>query len=388
MKNKTNQNKYNRIINNLDKYRVQDFTFSSGRILGSMCTQPHPIAKKAYMKFLETNLGDPELFPGSKKIEEEYLSFVLNLLNAPKEASGIIGSGGTESNITAIWLAKKLSGKNEVIIPSTAHFSFEKIASIMDIKLIPVPLTKDYHIDVSKVKKKISKNTAAVVGIAGSTELGTIDPIDDLSKICENENVFLHVDAAFGGYVIPFLKKLGFNVSDFDFKLPGVKSITIDAHKMGYSAIPLGSLIIKDKKWLDKISVKTPYISSNKQAGILATRSCAPVAAAYAVSKYLGIEGYTKLVEKCMKNTYYAQKKIEKLGLKLVVDPTMNVLAVKLENPLKVVNKLTDQGWKVNTMDRFSAIRIVVMPHVTKKVIDEFIPVFKKVCAKSGEKVS
>ena len=382
------QKNYNEIIKDLDKYRSQDFTFSSGHILGSMCTQPHPIAKKAYMKFLETNLGDPELFPGSKKIEEEYLKFVLNLLNAPKKATGIIGSGGTESNITAIWLAKKLSGKKEVIIPKNAHFSFDKIASIMDVKLIPIPLTKNYYMDVSKAKKNISKNTAAIVGIAGSTELGTIDPIAELSEICNDENIFLHVDAAFGGYVIPFMKKLGYKVSDFDFKLPGVKSITIDAHKMGYSAIPLGSLIIKDKTWLDKISVETPYISSNKQAGILATRSCAPVAAAYAVSKYLGVEGYTKIVQRCMKNTFYAKNKLEKFGLSLVVDPTMNILAVSLKTPSKVVNKLTDEGWKVNKMQRLGAVRIVVMPHVTKKVIDEFIPVFRKVCIKCGEKVS
>jgi tyrosine decarboxylase/aspartate 1-decarboxylase len=388
MKNDKKQNKYNKIIKNLEKYRLQDFTFSSGRILGSMCTQPHPIAKKAYMKFLETNLGDPELFPGSKEIEAKYLSFISKLLNAPKNATGVVGSGGTESNISAIWLAKKISGKKEVIIPSNAHFSFEKIASLMDVKLIQIPLTKNYFIDVSKAKKKIGKNTAAVVGIAGSTELGTIDPIPELSDLCADENVFLHVDAAFGGYIIPFLKKLDYNVFDFDFKLPGVSSITIDAHKMGYSAIPIGTLVIRYKKLLDEISVETPYISSKKQAGILATRSCAPVAAAYAVAEYLGIEGYTKLVKRCMNVTEYAKEKIEEIGLDLLINPTMNVLAVKIKNPLKVAKKLTNHGWKVNKMERLGTIRIVVMPHVTKKVIDEFIPVFRKTCIESGEKVS
>jgi tyrosine decarboxylase/aspartate 1-decarboxylase len=353
-----------------------------------MCTQPHPIAKKAYIKFLETNLGDPELFPGSKEIEGKYLNFLSKLLNAPKNATGIVGSGGTESNISAIWLAKRLSGKKEVIIPNNAHFSFEKIASLMDVKLIPISLTKNYCMDVLKAKKKISNNTAAVVGIAGSTELGTIDPIPELSDLCNDENVFLHVDAAFGGYIIPFLKKLSYNVPDFDFKLSGVSSITIDAHKMGYSAIPLGTLVIRYKKWLDEISVETPYISSKKQAGILATRSCAPVAAAYAVAEYLGVEGYTELVKRCMKVAKYTKEKIEETGLNLLVNPAMNVLAVKVKNPSKVVKKLTSYGWKVNKMERLGAIRIVVMPHVTKKVIDEFIPVFRKVCIESGEKVS
>jgi len=355
MKNNKKQNKYHKIIKDLEKYQSQDFTFSSGRILGSMCTQPHPIAKKAYMKFLETNLGDPYLFPGSKKIEAKYLSFISKLLNAPKNATGVIGSGGTESNISAIWLAKNLSGKKEVIIPKNAHFSFQKIASLMDIKLIPIPLTENYYIDVLKTKKKIGNNTAAIVGIAGSTELGTIDPISDLSDLCIDEKVYLHVDAAFGGYIIPFLRKLGYDVFDFDFKLPAVSSITIDAHKMGRSAIPLGTLFVRNKKWLDEISVETPYISSKKQAGILATRSCAPVAAAYAVAEYLGIEGYTKMVKNCMNIARYTKEKIEEIGLELLIKPTMNVLAVKIKNPLKVEKILTGYGWKVNKMERLGA---------------------------------
>jgi len=379
------KNKHQRILEELQDYREKDFTYSSGHILGSMCTQPHTIAKEVYMKFLETNLGDPELFPGTKEIETKLISFISDLLNAPKTATGLIGSGGTESNITAIWLAKKLTGKKEIVIPESAHFSFEKIASIMDIKLTTIPLNKDYCMNISNIRKKISKNTAAVVGIAGSTELGTIDPIPELSEICKDENIFLHIDAAFGGFVIPFLKELGYQVPDFDFNLKGVSSISIDAHKMGYSAIPLGALIIRNDKWLDKISVETPYISGKKQAGILATRSGGPIAAAYAVAKYLGKEGYKNMVRRCMDTTKYTEKKINDLGLSLVVKPTMNVIGVKLKNPSKVVKKLTDLGWKVNKMDRLSSIRIVLMPHVTKEIIDNFIPNLEKACREVGE---
>ena len=252
-------------------------------------------------------------------------------------------------------------------------------------KLKTASLNKNYTLDILSVKKQINNNTAAIIGIAGSTELGTIDPIPELNELCVDENIFLHIDAAFGGYVLPFMKELGYKISDFDFKLKGVSSLSIDSHKMGWSAIPLGALIIREKKWLDKISVKTPYISSKKQAGILATRSGGPVAAAYAVSKYLGIEGYKNLIKRCMKNTNHTVKKINDIGLDLVTKPTMNVIGIKLKNPGKVVNKLTDIGWKVNKMDRLSAIRIVLMPHVTKDTIDEFIPDLEKVCREVGE---
>lgn len=377
--------KQNEIVSELEKYKKMDFSFSKGNILGSMCTEPHHIAKKAYNIFLESNMGDPELFPGSKKIEEKYISFILKLLNGPKESTCVIGSGGTESNITAIWLAKNLSGKKEIIVPKSAHFSFEKIASLMDIKMKGIDLDSNYRLNVSSLKKAINNDTAAVVGIAGTTELGKIDPIEEISDICKDENVFLHVDAAFGGFVIPFLQKIGYDTSEFDFKIPGVSSITIDAHKMGCAAIPLGMLAIRDKKWLEQISVDTPYISSKVQAGILATRSAGPIAAAYAVCKELGFDGYSKIVEKCMQNMNYAKNKISEMGLSFVVEPTLNVLAVKMKNPKKVLTELTKKGWKVNKMDRYSAIRLVFMPHVTRKIINKFLPDFKEVCIKTGE---
>jgi len=385
MPSKTKTKKQNDILNELERYRAKDFTFSSGHILGSMCTQPHPIAEKAYMNFLATNLGDPDLFPGTKQLESKYISFLKKLLNAPKNASGIIGSGGTESNINAIWLAKKMYNKNKIIIPQSAHFSLEKIASLMNVKLVTIPLTKDYVIDISKVKKEIDNNTIAVVGVAGSTEFGTIDPIPELSDLCFDEDIFLHIDAAFGGYIIPFLKKLGYKLPDFDFKLKGVSTISIDAHKMGCSAIPLGTLMVREKNWLDEISIKSHCVSSETQSGILGTRSGGPIAATYAVAEYLGVEGYKKMVKTCMQNTEYLVKKTEEIGLKIIVKPTMNVVSIQLKNPSKITRKLTEYGWKVNRMDRISAIRIVLMPHVNRKTINRFLPVLEKVCKEVGE---
>ncbi len=378
--------KIDKIQKKLKKYHEKDFSFSKGQILGSMCTQPLPIAKIAYEMFLETNIGDPKLFPGSKEIEKKYLIFLKKLLNAPEKSQGIIGSGGTESNIAAVWLAKTLNPyKKKLIIPDSAHFSFKKIESIMDITLDYVKLNKNYQMDIKEVKKKINSKTLGVVGIAGTTELGVIDPIPKLSEICQKENIFLHIDAAFGGYIIPFLQNLGYKVPKFDFRNLGICSITIDAHKMGCSAIPLGSLIVKNEEWLEKISVNTPYISSTKQSGIIATRSAAPVAAAYAVSEYLGTKGYTNIVEKCINNTFYLKKRIEEIGLKLVTHPTLNIIAIKLKNPTKIVNLLTKKGYKLNKIERYSAVRIVIMPHVTKQVIDKFIPVFQKTCKEIGE---
>jgi tyrosine decarboxylase / aspartate 1-decarboxylase len=384
MQNKVTE-KYTEIIMELEDFRKKDFSFQSGRILGSMCSEPHPIARDAYNKFLDTNLGDPGLFPGTKQIERQYISFVQSLLHAPPSSAGHIVSGGTEGNITAMWLAKQLSGNNEIIIPASAHFSFQKIASLMDMKLKPIPLTKSYTMDVTHVKRKLQTKTAAVIGIAGSTDLGTIDPIEEIADLCHDEHIFLHVDAAFGGYIIPFLKNMGYKLPQFDFLSEGVSSLSIDAHKMGYAAIPLGVVVFREKQWLDEISVPSQCISSKKQAGILGTRSGGPVAAAYAVSRYLGIEGYQQVVARCMETTTYAAGQICSLGLSLITEPVLNVIAVRLKNPLKVERVLDSEGWKVNIIDHLSSIRIVCMPQITKEIIDEFIPVLQKVCQKVGE---
>jgi len=377
--------RYQDVLRELDDFQRRDFSFASGRILGSMCALPHPIAREAYIRFLETNLGDPELCPGTKAIEERFVAFLAELLHAPRTATGQIVSGGTEGNITAMWLAKQLTGKKEIVLPKSAHFSFAKIASLMSLKLVEVPLTKEFAMDVSALKKRIQSTTAGVVGVAGSTELGAVDPIPEIGEMCAEEHLFFHVDAAFGGFVIPFLRELGYDVPAFDFQCRGVSTISLDSHKMGYSAIPLGTLMIRESSWLREITVESPYISSERQTGILGTRSGAPVAAAYAVSRYLGHEGYIEVVRSCMDVTRYAQRRITGLGLSLVMEPTMNVLGVRLKRPATVVKRLSEQGWRVNKVERLSCIRIVCMPHITKQIIDEFIPVLKKTCEEVGE---
>jgi len=376
---------YNSVIRELKRFRKMDTHFDSGKILGSMCTRPHPVAIKAFEMFIETNLGDPALFPGVREIEERLIEAMKNLVSAPSNATGLVVSGGTEGNINAIRIAKILSKKRKIILPEGAHFSFHKVASLMNVDLKFVKLDENYCTDVNELETVIDGDTAAVVAIAGSTELGTIDDIPSISKICREKNVFLHVDAAFGGFIIPFLKDLGYSLPDFDFKLEGVCTVQIDSHKMGCSVIPVGMLLVRDKKWVNSISVESPYVSTPRQATLLGTRPGASVAAAYAVIKHLGKKGYKEIVKKCMQLTKYTAKRLEEIGLELPIKPTLNVVGVKLKNPKKVYEELAKLGWRVAKLERISCIRLVIMPHVTKNAIDKFIPDLEKICKKTGE---
>jgi tyrosine decarboxylase/aspartate 1-decarboxylase len=249
---------------------------------------------------------------------------------------------------------------------------------------IEIELDEQYRMSMNEFENKISDDTAAIVCMAGTTELGVIDPIEELSKYCEGKH-FLHVDAAFGGFVIPFLKELGYELPEFDFRLKGISSFCTDPHKMGLSTIPSGVLLYRDEKYLERITIEAPYLVSMKHTTLTGTKGSGAVAGTYAVLRYLGGEGFKKVVKECMDNTEYLISKITELGLQLAIKPTMNVLGIRLNNPQTIQKELAKRNWYVSKSRYPNCLRIVVMPHVTRAVIDNFLPEFESVCRAQGE---
>lgn len=212
----------------LSKTLEHDLNYSNGKILCSMCTSPHPIAKTANRLFANSNLGDPGLFPGSLKLEREAIKKLATLLNG-ENSVGFIVSGGTEANLLALLAARNMTNISnpEVVLPASAHFSFTKICNLIGLKAVYTSLDDSYRVDLASVEKCLTPRTVAIVGTAGTAELGAVDPIDKLSELAIKYEIYLHVDAAFGGLIIPFLKNTDRNELDFDFQLEGVKSVKI-----------------------------------------------------------------------------------------------------------------------------------------------------------------
>jgi tyrosine decarboxylase/aspartate 1-decarboxylase len=366
-----------KIMEKLIEAYTKNFHFSSGKILGSMCTEPHRIAVKSHMMFIDSNLGNPGLYPGTKELENAVVKMLASLYHGDN-VTGYVLSGGSESNLTALWIARNITGKKEVIFSRSAHFSFIKSCDILGLRPVMINPDSDYKISVDDVKKKITKDTCVVIGIAGTTDLGVIDPIEELSDICENNNIFLHVDAAFGGFVLPFLKRLGYKIEKFDFELEGVTSITTDPHKMGCSTMPSSVFLIRDKNYFDKISVESPYLTVRKHTTILGTRCSASVPGTYAIMKLLGIDGYIKLVKRCMDVTMYLVNRLNEINVEIVVDPPpMNIVAIKLQN-LDYVFKKLSENWCISVSEYPRSLRVVVMPHVTIDVVNRFVDDLEK----------
>lgn len=367
---------YEKVMQLLKEASQKDYHFRDGRVLGPMYTEPIEIAQEAHSLFLEANLGNPGLYPGTLELEKELIEMLSSLLHG-KEISGLTVSGGTEANITALWIAKKVSLGTEVIFPKSAHFSFHKAVDILNLKAKEVGLTEKFEIDISEVEKNLSDDTAAVVGIAGTTEFGVIDPIKELGELCGD--TFLHVDAAFGGFVIPFLKELGHEMPPFDFEVENIDTLSIDPHKMGLATIPAGVLLMRDKGLLEKIAVSSPYLTSPRHASLSGTRCSAGTVSAWAAMKHLGREGYRNILRECMQTTKYLVKRIGEIGLAVAIEPRMNIVCISMKEPEKVYTELDKLDWKASLTKEPKCLRIVVMPHVTKDVVDEFIPDLEQV---------
>ncbi|MCK9299053.1 tyrosine decarboxylase MfnA [Methanoculleus sp. YWC-01] len=343
----------------LSSKRREDIGYRN--ILSSMCTPPHPVAARAHAIFLETNLGDPGLFPGTAALEELLVERLGTLMHLP-DAGGYATSGGTESNIQAFRIAKKQKPVKSpnVVVPASSHFSFMKACDILGLEARTVPLDSQFRMDAEALDGLVDNNTVALVGVVGTTEYGMVDPIARLSEVAEDRDVFLHVDAAFGGMVVPFLDR----PVPFDFRLPGVDSISVDPHKMGMSTIPAGCLLTRDPACFACLNVDTPYLTVKRECTLAGTRPGASVAAAVAVLEYLGMDGMRAVVAGCMENARRLIEGMETLGCPRAVTPDVNVATFSCDR--------VPAGWRVSRT-RNGHMRIVCMPHVTRDVIEQFL---------------
>jgi tyrosine decarboxylase/aspartate 1-decarboxylase len=382
------------VCQQLEALLANDSTFNSGRIIGSMCTLPHELGRKVYTRYLEKNLGDPGLFPATARLEREAIEMMGTLLSNPKAVGNIV-TGGTEANVIALdalrnreSVVAKSAIRREIIAPASVHCSFDKAARLLGLRLTKVPLTETFQVDVEATEHAINAETLALVGIAGTTSLGVVDPIDTLSQLAMENDLRVHVDAAFGGFVLPFLRDLGHKPPEFDFKVPGVSTITIDPHKMGLAPIPAGGILFRDSHLQRPIEHRIPYLAGGEthQSTLVGTRSGSSVLAVWALLRHLGKEGYRNIVRRCMTLTHKLADQIRQVeGVDLMVQPVTNVLGIKSDviQVRRIAQKLREKGWAVSLFPRH--IRIVVMPHISAEHIESFLHDLEAVVKELGQ---
>ncbi|MHA1125849.1 MAG: tyrosine decarboxylase MfnA [Candidatus Heimdallarchaeota archaeon] len=361
---------------------------SYDHVLSSMCTPPTELTRFIAGEYAEINLGDPGLFPKAVELENEVLEEIAQMLNAPKTWVGSTTSGGSESNLIGCWAARNWSKKKKgitngkILLPKSAHISFEKTSDILDLEIDWIPLTKNNQIDIEIVKERLDAKTVALVGIAGTTGTGVCDDIQALSEIAVDKKIPLHVDAAHGGMILPFLNDIDMITPSFSFENEGVTSITIDNHKILGSLIPGGNIIFRSEKYTENIVKRISYLSDSqtRQITITGTRPGNSVIAAWVLLKKFGKEFMVSRVKNSLELTKYLVEQLKEIpNLELAFEPTLNIIGFSTRKMAteKLVEELKKSRWDLSIYSFW--VRIVVMPHYTKEMVDKFIKVLKEI---------
>lgn len=336
--------------------------------------------KQVYKLFFSENGAGPALFPSLRKLEAEVVAMVLELLGGGESEVGAMTSGGTESILLSMKAYrdhardKKPEIKNpEIIIPESVHPAFLKAAAYFDINTVYVPLDKDFKMDVSKTREAICDQTICIITSAPSFSHGTVDPIAELGQLALEHDIGLHVDACLGSFLLPFIKKLGHHITDFDFSVPGVTSISADLHKNGYASKGASVVLYKTTE----LRRYQYYVDVNWPGGLFAsptmqgTRPGGVIASAWAAMMALGEEGYMDMANRAMNVTKALINGIEsEPELYIIGEPEMNVFSFSSDviDINSLGQRLQSMGWFLNRQNNPKALHMIATPNHEQSV--------------------
>lgn len=389
------------ILSEMDAARVNDWDWFSLRNLTASYyggADVAEVAKEAFVKHIGDNVvHQTGLHPSVRKYETELMAMVKELFHAPENAAATITTGGSESIILALKTArdrardlKGITAPN-IIVPQSAYAVFNKLSHFLGIDVIQMDQSPNYHADVAGMEAAINENTIMLVGSCPPFPLGVVDPIAEIAALAQKHDLWMHVDACIGGFMLPFAKELGEDVPDFDFNVPGVTSMSSDFHKYGYGYRGCSILVLRDEelvKWqgfsADNWNAGDYY--SKNTAG---SRNSGPVASAWAVFNYLGRDGFLRATGDIIKGRKAFCAGIEAIdGLEILGTPQGPHFAFKAEglSTLAIADGLMGKGWGINIGSKPAAILLMLSCH-HHEIVDDFLKDLRDVIAavKSGD---
>lgn len=320
---------------------------------------------------------------GTMSMEREAVAMMASLLGNP-DAQGFITTGGTESNIAAMRLARNTGKKAEpeVIGPVSMHFSFRLAAELMGIKLVEVDVNdKTYLPKVEDIEKAITPNTVGIVCSAPCGLFGTMDPVRELSELAWSKGLYLHVDAAFGGFILPFLPALGVSVEPFDLSLRGVSSISTDGHKLGMMPVATGFFLARDTALFETVPTEQTLIHTTSS-----TKPGSRAAGAWATLRTLGRAGYVESTRHLLELRETIASGVTAIpGIRLVVPPLVGLVGITSDTvDIEAVHRwLDDQGWgqSYGKVRGTPYIRLSIHPSRTIDRAQGFVEAFRDAVA-------
>ncbi len=379
--------KKDHLLDEMKKLRQNDVKWEEGKVFSLVYhagDEAAELAKEAYTMFFSENGLNPTAFPSLRKFETDVVKMAIDLLGGDSYAVGNMTSGGTESILMAVKTARDLARDKfpeithpEMILPISAHPAFEKAADYFDVRSIRVPVDGNYVAEPLAFRDAISPNTILLVGSAPSYPHGVVDPIRDIASLAIEKGILCHVDSCVGGFMLPFVRELGYSVPDFDFKVPGVTSMSADLHKYAYAAKP-ASLILYRNKELRRYQM---HAYTEWPGGIYASptmtgsRPGGAIAAAWAVLNYFGMEGYLDIASIVMKASKEYISGIDEIeGLNILGNPSMSIFAIHSDkyNIFEIGDELSEKGWHLDRQQFPNSLHMTVNFSQTG-CVDEFL---------------
>lgn len=346
------------VLAELRELRTADLPTHGGRLFAYVydpaLTGLDELAQAAYAVSAHVNGLDPTAFPSLLAMENALVGAAAKLLGGDAETVGSVTSGGTESLILAVKSARDAHPDIEhprLVVPSTAHAAFAKAAHYLQVGLDTVPVGPDLRADPAATNAAITPDTVLVAASAPSYAHGVVDPIRQMAAVAEGRGVRFHVDACFGGWVLPYLRRLGADLPAFDFTVPGVTSISVDLHKYAYAPKGVSVLLHRDE------ALRRPqYFAYADWPGytminpvISSTRSGGPIAAACATLRHIGDAGYLDLAERTRDAVSVLANAVETTeGLRLFAPPETTVVCLAAEDGVDLfvlADELAARGW-------------------------------------------
>lgn len=371
------------------RMRAQDTDWRRGRLPYYIWYGGDEVAevqRKSYAMFMQENgVGAGKAFQSLKYMEDEVLEFSASLLGG-EDAVGHITSGGSESIFVAMkaardWarVAKPHIMLPEVVLPFSGHPTFNRAGEYLGLRIVRVPVGRDFRADPVAMERAISTNTIALAASAPCFPFGVIDPIEQLSACAQAHHLWLHVDACVGGYSAPFVRELGYPIPKFDLALPGVTSISADLHKYGFCAKGTSTVLYRNEEF-ERYQPFDFYewpMGRFTNPNVASTRPGGSIAAAWAVMNYLGKDGYLRLNKRLMvmRDKYIAGVNAIS-GLRVRGEPHLLIISYSSEDPnvdiMAVVDEMANRGWYVGRQAKPPGIMIgLSIPH--EAVFDEYL---------------
>lgn len=347
------------VLDELRTLRAGDLPTHGGRTLAyvydSGLSGVDDLAASAHALASAANGLDPTAFPSLLRMENDVVATVAGRLGGGPSTVGSVTSGGTESCLLAVQAARDSRpdvARPRMVLADTAHAAFRKAAHYFRVEPVTVPVDPvTFRADPDAMAAAIDSSTVLVVVSAPSYAHGVVDPVRPVAAAAADRGVRCHVDACIGGWLLPHFRRLGVAVPDFDLSVPGVTSLSVDLHKYAYC--PKGTSVLLHA---DAVLRRPQLFASAAWPGytmlnstLQSTRSGGPLAAAWAVLRHLGDDGYARLAERTLDAVRALRTGIGEIeGLHVLGDPDASLLAVTCADDLDVftvADEMTARRW-------------------------------------------